>query len=48
LINVNFYPKNAKKCQVSLQLSKIKTAEEIEGYKLDWKERLERLASLIS
>jgi len=48
LVNVNFYPKSAKKCQVSLQHSKIKNVEEIETSKLEWKARLDKLATLIS
>ena len=48
IVNVNFYPKNAKKCQVSLQHTKIKDQEHIEHFKKEWKTRLELLALIIS
>jgi len=48
LVNVNFYPKNAKKCQVFLQHSKIKEQEHTELFKKEWKTRLELLALIIT
>jgi hypothetical protein len=48
LVNVSFYPKNAKKCQISLQHTKIKEQEHSENYRKEWKNRHELLALIIT
>jgi hypothetical protein len=48
LVSVNFYPKNASKCQVSLQHSKIKELDKRDHYRQEWKTRLDLLALIIT
>jgi len=46
-LDVNFYPKGDKKCQVTVQHTKLKSAREAEQKKKYWAERLYRLKEML-